>query len=61
MNAFKFVSVAFNRRIYKNLNIMSSSLSADRLKCEPESIKRSYDQNLCMNSVTQQKNFRFQN
>ena len=29
---------------YKDLNITSSSLSADRVKCEPESIKGFYEQ-----------------
>ena len=34
----------FSVQISKDLNIMSSSLSADRVKCVPESIKVSYEQ-----------------
>ena len=32
------------REVCKDLNIISSSLSADRVKCEPELIKGSYEQ-----------------
>ena len=32
------------REVWKDLNKMSSSLSADRVKCEPELIKGSYEQ-----------------
>ena len=38
---FQFRSV---REVCKDLNIMSSSLSADRVECEPELIKGSYEQ-----------------
>ena len=38
---FEFRSV---REVCKDLNIMSSSLSADRVECEPELIKGSYEQ-----------------
>ena len=32
------------RELFKDLNVMSSSLSADRVKFEPESIKGSFEQ-----------------